>query len=72
MYPISFSHNSSNVSAVSISISSSVFTISYFLNALYKYLVSPLFAEYLCSFVRCSNEVIVRPIYHFPLGKGIL
>ena len=59
MYTISFSHNSSNVSAVSISISSSESTISYFLNALYKYLVFPLFAEYLCSFLRCSIEVCV-------------
>ena len=62
MYPISISHNSSSVFAVSISISSSVSTISYFLNALYRYLVLSLFAYFLCSFVRCSNEVVVRPI----------
>ena len=62
MYPISFSHNSSSVSAVSISISSSVSIISYFLNALYRIFVLPLFAQHLCSFVRCSNEVVVRPI----------
>ena len=62
MYRISFSHNSSNLSAVSISISSKVSTILYFLKALYRHLVSPLFADLLCSFVRCSNEVVVKPI----------
>ena len=62
MYPISFSHNSSNVSAVSISISSKVSTILYFLNALYRHLVSPFFTDFLCSFFRWSNEVVVKPI----------
>ena len=62
MYLISISHNSSNEPAVSISISSKVSIISYFLNALYRHCVSPLFAQYLCSCLRCSNEVVVRPM----------
>ena len=69
MYNFSFSHNSSNVSAVSISISCNVSTISYFLIALYRHLVSPFLLHNLCSFVRCSNEVVVNPIYIFPLGN---
>ena len=62
MYFFSISHNSSNVFALSISISSNVSIISYFLNALYRHFISPFFAERLCSFFRCSNEVVVKPI----------